>query len=128
MIQAAPSNSVTPVSQHRGAFVDQIALSANDSASKDTSKTETTTSNLGIPNKQRSLKLRIKVGSDLIARKKDELYSGLGLNTSSSSTGNDPEDSGGPSIDSPSSILRVSLIIFIYHLGLLKLLIYDLRC
>ncbi|XP_052189696.1 cysteine-tryptophan domain-containing zinc finger protein 7-like isoform X2 [Diospyros lotus] len=42
---------------------------------------------------QRTLKVRIKVGSD-IARKNAAIYSGLGLISPSSSTGNSPEESG----------------------------------
>lgn len=72
---------------------------------------------------QRSLKVRIKVGFDKLAKKRDELCSSLGLLSPSSSTGNNPEDNCGPPVESldvpfisPSSILRVSLtVVFIFY-------------
>ncbi|XWS08617.1 hypothetical protein CRYUN_Cryun40dG0017200 [Craigia yunnanensis] len=49
-----------------------------------------------IPNDQKSLKVRIKMGSDNKAKKTAAIYSGLGLDYSpSSSLGNSPEESGG---------------------------------
>ncbi|GJR53572.1 retrovirus-related pol polyprotein from transposon TNT 1-94 [Tanacetum coccineum] len=59
------------------------------------------------PSKQNSLRLRIKVGSDKPVRKNYEIYSGLGLLLSpSSSTGNDSEDIVGSTIESPGCVLR----------------------
>lgn len=64
---------------------------------------------------QRTLKVRIKVGSDSMARKNAAIYSGLGLdNSPSSSLGNSHEESGGMlpipqggADESPTSILQV---------------------
>ncbi|GJS80923.1 cullin, conserved site-containing protein [Tanacetum coccineum] len=59
------------------------------------------------PSEQNSLRLRIKVGSDKPVRKNYEIYSGLGLLLSpSSSTGNDSEDIVGSTIESPGCVLR----------------------
>lgn len=121
-LEGVPFNSVThaePVLPVRP------AAAADDFASKDTSslrvsigatclsKNETTASNLSNPTEQRSLKVRIKVGSDKSARKNVAIYSGLGLLSPSFSTGNYPEDSGGQPTEShdithysPGSILR----------------------
>ncbi|KAI8002833.1 MORC family CW-type zinc finger protein 3 [Camellia lanceoleosa] len=49
------------------------------------------------PTDQRTLKVRIKVGSDNRARKNAAIYSGLGLISPSSSMGNSPDESGGMS-------------------------------
>ncbi|KAI3505752.1 hypothetical protein L1887_27968 [Cichorium endivia] len=80
------------------------------------SKHETTTSNSANPSEQRSLKVRIKVGSDNSARKNAAIYSGLGLSSPSSSMGNDLEENDDLStefhgvinipLDSPETILR----------------------
>ncbi|PSS18209.1 MORC family CW-type zinc finger protein [Actinidia chinensis var. chinensis] len=66
------------------------------------------------PTDQRTLKVRIKVGSDKKARKNAAIYSGLGLISPSSSMGNSPEESGGMpsacqvSLDkSPNTILQI---------------------
>lgn len=103
---------------HKDVSVDQNVVSVDDVAIKDTSKNEATTSKLVNPTGQRSLKVRIKVGSYTPAIKKDEIYSGLGLLTPSS-TSNNSEDSSDSQIeshdmfDSAGSILRVSLIMCI---------------
>ncbi|KAL6971308.1 hypothetical protein U1Q18_030987 [Sarracenia purpurea var. burkii] len=73
-----------------------------------------------VPNKpvnpadQRTLKVRIKVGSDNTARKNTAIYTGLGLISPSSSMGNSTEESGGmPSEcqvtpdESPNRIIQV---------------------
>ncbi|XP_022721726.1 uncharacterized protein LOC111279098 isoform X2 [Durio zibethinus] len=50
----------------------------------------------GIPSDRKTLKVRIKMGSDNKAQKNAAIYSGLGLDCSpSSSLGNSPEESGG---------------------------------
>ncbi|KAL7178133.1 hypothetical protein ACSBR2_031306 [Camellia fascicularis] len=49
------------------------------------------------PTDQRTLKVRIKVGSDNRARKNAAIYSGLGLISPTSSMGNSPDESGGMS-------------------------------
>ncbi|XWS14057.1 hypothetical protein CRYUN_Cryun36dG0090800 [Craigia yunnanensis] len=69
----------------------------------------------GIPTDQKTLKVRIKMGSDNKAQKNDAIYSGLGLDYSpSSSLGNSPEKSGGTVMisqettsESPTIILQV---------------------
>lgn len=62
------------------------------------------------PTDQRTLKFRIKMGSDNMARK-NAIYSGLGLDDSpSSSSGNSPDESGGVppvSQESPTNIIQV---------------------
>lgn len=65
---------------------------------------------------QRTLKVRIKMNSDNTARKNVAIYSGLGLNSPSSSFGNSPEESGEmppPSQvtvdESPTDIIQVML-------------------
>ncbi|GJW32318.1 cullin, conserved site-containing protein [Tanacetum coccineum] len=66
------------------------------------------------PSEQNSLRLRIKVGSDKPVRKNYEIYSGLGLLLSpSSSTGNDSEDIGGSTIKSPGCVLRDMTSVFV---------------
>lgn len=112
-------NLVTPVSlirpavvsHHKDVVPSQNTLPVDVSASKNASKNEATTSSVANPSEQSSLRLRIKVGSDNPIRKNNEIYSGLGLLSPSSSTGNDSEDSGGSPIESPGCVLRVSLII-----------------
>ncbi|KAI3804649.1 hypothetical protein L1987_26352 [Smallanthus sonchifolius] len=143
-LEGAPS-SLNPVT-----LVDPVKLAAlhhkdvDDMASKDASllhgetflsKKETTTSNLVNPTEQRSLKVRIKVGSYNPAIKNDEIYGGLGLLTSSSSTSNNTEDSGDPLIeshdtplDSPSSILHYMSSIFVPGNRLLSPLNESLIC
>lgn len=82
------------------------------------------------PPDQRTLKVRIKVGSDNTAQKNAAIYSGLGLISPSSSTGNSHEESGGVPFESqylpgesPSCILQVSfflcfqIIILLLHCG-----------
>ncbi|KVH91484.1 uncharacterized protein LOC112528978 [Cynara cardunculus var. scolymus] len=121
-LEGVPLNSVT----HREPILPvRPAAAADDFASKDTSsllvsigatclsKNETIASNVVNPTEQRSLKVRIKVGSDKSARKNIAIYSGLGLLSPSFSTGNNPEDSGGQPTEShditpnsPGSILR----------------------
>ena len=68
------------------------------------------------PTDRRTLKVRIKVGSDKRARKNAAIYSGLGLISPSSSMGNSPEESGGmPSAcqvspdKPPNTILQVNI-------------------
>ncbi|KAL3508072.1 hypothetical protein ACH5RR_033454 [Cinchona calisaya] len=46
-------------------------------------------------NDQKTLKFRIKVGSDKMTQRNAAIYSGLGLTSPSSSTGNSPGESGG---------------------------------
>ncbi|GJR62487.1 cullin, conserved site-containing protein [Tanacetum coccineum] len=66
------------------------------------------------PSEQNSLRLRIKVGSDKPVRKNYEIYSGLGLLLSpSSSTGNDSEDIVGSTIESPGCVLRDMTSVFV---------------
>ncbi|KAE8734164.1 Tetratricopeptide repeat-like superfamily protein [Hibiscus syriacus] len=68
-----------------------------------------------IPSDQKTLKVRIKMGSDKKEQKVAAIYSGLGLDFSpSSSLGNSPDDSGGTlkisqetARETPSSILQV---------------------
>ncbi|KAK8635093.1 hypothetical protein V6N13_022970 [Hibiscus sabdariffa] len=68
-----------------------------------------------IPTDQKTLKVRIKVGSDAKVQKNAAIYSGLGLDDSpSSSCGNSPEESGGTvtaspgtTNESPTKILQV---------------------
>ncbi|XP_012455485.2 cysteine-tryptophan domain-containing zinc finger protein 7 [Gossypium raimondii] len=68
-----------------------------------------------IPTDQKTLKVRIKVGSDNKVQKNSAIYSGLGLDDSpSSSLGNSPEESGGTVMgsqgttnESPTKILQV---------------------
>ncbi|KAI3756062.1 hypothetical protein L1987_55875 [Smallanthus sonchifolius] len=152
-LEGAPSplNPVTLVDpvkpaslHHKDVYVDQNVPSVDDMANKDASllhgetflsKKETTTSKLVNPTEQRSLKVRIKVGSYNPAIKNDEIYGGLGLLTSSSSTSNNTEDSGDPPIeshdiplDSPSSILRDMSSIFVPGNRLLSPLNESLIC
>ena len=69
------------------------------------------------PTGQRVPKVRIKVGSVNAEKKNAEIYSGLGLdNSPSSSLGNSPGESGGMPLESqetlqesPTSILQVKL-------------------
>ncbi|TYI38858.1 hypothetical protein ES332_A02G058100v1 [Gossypium tomentosum] len=69
----------------------------------------------GIPSDQKTLKFRIKMGSDKKAQKIAAIYSGLGLDYSpSSSLGNSPDESGGTLMisqettsESPTRILQV---------------------
>ncbi|XP_057959592.1 cysteine-tryptophan domain-containing zinc finger protein 7-like [Malania oleifera] len=57
---------------------------------------EQATSQRSVPTDHRTLKVRIKVGSDSISQKNAAIYSGLGLdNSPSSSLGKSPEESGG---------------------------------
>ncbi|XWS53645.1 hypothetical protein CRYUN_Cryun10bG0018600 [Craigia yunnanensis] len=71
----------------------------------------------GIPSDQKTLKVRIKMGSDNKAKKNVAIYSGLGLDYSpSSSLGNSPEESGGTVMisqettsESPTRILQVMI-------------------
>nr|XP_043630346.1 cysteine-tryptophan domain-containing zinc finger protein 3-like [Erigeron canadensis] len=99
-ISATPLNPVTPACPARPAaasdqpnkILDLNQFSAVDLASQDASKTETTTSNLANPSVKRSMKVRLKVGFDKSKRVKDELLSGLGPLTSSSSTGINADD------------------------------------
>ncbi|GJW32320.1 cullin, conserved site-containing protein [Tanacetum coccineum] len=66
------------------------------------------------PSEQNSPRLRIKVGSDKPVRKNYEIYSGLGLLLSpSSSTGNDSEDIVGSTIESPGCVLRDMTSVFV---------------
>ncbi|XP_043719711.1 cysteine-tryptophan domain-containing zinc finger protein 7-like isoform X2 [Telopea speciosissima] len=62
------------------------------------------------PNDQKILKVRIKVGPDSSsAQKNAEIYSGLGLDMSPSSSFEDsPAESGGLSPESPTSILQIT--------------------
>ncbi|KAK9020056.1 hypothetical protein V6N11_054551 [Hibiscus sabdariffa] len=68
-----------------------------------------------IPTDQKTLKVRIKMGSDTKVQKNSAIYSGLGLDDSpSSSLGNSPEESGGTvtaspgtTNESPAKILQV---------------------
>ncbi|GMI80093.1 hypothetical protein HRI_001678600 [Hibiscus trionum] len=68
-----------------------------------------------IPTDQKTLKVRLKVGSDTKVQKNSAIYSGLGLDDSpSSSLGNSPEESGGTvtaspgtTNESPTKILQV---------------------
>ncbi|KAK1417898.1 hypothetical protein QVD17_27033 [Tagetes erecta] len=124
------ADPVKPATSHRrDVFVDHTVLSGDAMANKDTSslqgetcafKKENVSNSSVNPTEQRSLKVRIKVSYDKPAVTKDKLYSGLGLLSPSSSTGNNPESSGGPPIeshdipfDSPGSILSYMTSIFI---------------
>lgn len=73
-----------------------------------------TLNKLGNPTDLRTLKVRIKMNSDTTARKNVAIYSGLGLNSPSSSLENSPEESGDmppPSQvtvdESPTNIIQV---------------------
>ncbi|KAL8195772.1 hypothetical protein R6Q57_025525 [Mikania cordata] len=152
-LEGAPTqlNSVTLVEpakpaalHHKDVFMVQNVLSVDGIAQKDASllhgetrlpKNETTTSNSVNPTEQRSLKVRIKVRSYNPAIKKHEIYGGLGLLTPSSSTSNNPEDSGDSlikshdiSFDSLSSILRDMSSIFVPGNQLLSPLNDSLIC
>ncbi|GMI64091.1 hypothetical protein HRI_000078400 [Hibiscus trionum] len=86
------------------------ALVAEKSALKDESFNRA-----GIPSDQKTLKVRIKMGSDKKTQKIAAIYSGLGLDFSpSSSLGNSPDESGGTLMvsqettsKSPTKILQV---------------------
>ncbi|KAK1430835.1 hypothetical protein QVD17_13876 [Tagetes erecta] len=136
---------VKPVAlHHKGVSVDQNVLSVNNVASKDTSlfhgetflsKSEATAGNLVKPTEQRSLKVRIKVGSYKPAIKNDEIYDGLGLLSSPSSTSKNHEGSGDPPVEShdtplgsPDSILRDMSSIFVPGNRLLSPLNESLIC
>ncbi len=75
------------------------------------------------PTDHRTLKVRIKMSSDNMARK-NAIYSGLGLDDSpSSSSGNSPEESGGvPPVtqesvkESPTNIIQVMTILYFLSL------------
>ncbi|KAJ0802142.1 putative transcription factor & chromatin remodeling CW-Zn family [Helianthus annuus] len=131
---------------HKDVRVDQNAPSVDDVASKGTSlsrgetflsKNETPAGGLVNPTGQRSLKVRIKVGSYKPAIKNDEIYSGLGLLTPSSSMSNNTDDSSDndppieshdPPFDSPRSILRDMSSIFVPGSRLLSPLNESLLC
>ncbi|KAK9077719.1 hypothetical protein SSX86_006056 [Deinandra increscens subsp. villosa] len=147
-LEGAPAllNTVALIDPVKPAALHHKNVSVDDMASKDTSflhgetfpsKNETTTNSLVTtkPTGQRSLKVRIKLGSYKPAIKNDEIYGGLGLLTTSSSTGNNPEDSGDPPIeshdicfDSPHSILRDMSSIFVPGNQLLSPLNESLIC
>lgn len=68
------------------------------------------------PTNQRTLKVRIKMNSDNTSRKNVAIYSGLGLNSPSSSFGNSPDESGEmppasqvTADESPTDIIQVML-------------------
>nr|GEW53911.1 cullin, conserved site-containing protein [Tanacetum cinerariifolium] len=136
-LEGALLTPVTPVSLIRPAVVSdrkdvvpsQNTLPVNVSAIKNASKNEATTSNVANPSEQNSLRLRIKVGPDKPVRKNYEIYSGLGLLLSpSSSTGNDSEDIGGSTIESPGCVLRDMTSIFVPHDRLVSPLNESLLC
>ena len=64
-----------------------------------------------IPYDQKSLKVRIKMGSDNKAKKIAAIYSGLGLDYSPSSLGNSPEESGGTVTISQETISKSPTVI-----------------
>ncbi|MFS7928595.1 putative transcription factor & chromatin remodeling CW-Zn family [Helianthus anomalus] len=123
---------------------DQNVSSADVIASKDTSlshgetcfnKKKTATNKSVNPTEQRSLKVRIKVGYDKSSLKIDEIYSGLGLLTPSSSTGNNTEVGGGLPVGSrdtpfasPAGILGDMTSIFVPGNRLLSPLNESLMC
>ncbi|XP_071727338.1 cysteine-tryptophan domain-containing zinc finger protein 7-like [Rutidosis leptorrhynchoides] len=117
-----PSGNVRPMTalNNRNVSGDQNALSA----SKDLKKSE----NITNPCEKRSLKVRIKVGFENLAKKKVEVCSSLGLISPSSSRSNNPDDSGGPPIESPSSLLRDMTSIFVPGNRLLSPLNENLLC
>ncbi|KAJ9181948.1 hypothetical protein P3X46_005991 [Hevea brasiliensis] len=85
---------------------------------------------------QRTLKVRIKVGPDSVARKNAAIYSGLGLdNSPSSSLGNSPEESDGmlPVVqqiadESPTSILQTMISFPVPGVALISPLHESLLC
>ncbi|KAK9065571.1 hypothetical protein SSX86_014972 [Deinandra increscens subsp. villosa] len=137
----APLSSVTcadhvePAASHnRDVFLDQNVVSAVSHGKTCSIKKETTKGNSVNPTEQRSLKVRIKVGYHKSAIKKDEIYSGLGLLSPSSSMGNNPEVSGGPTeshdipCGSPDGILGDMTSIFVPGNRLLSPLNESLLC
>ncbi|KAK7329412.1 hypothetical protein VNO77_23579 [Canavalia gladiata] len=127
----APTN-VPPLARPENAshsshsFHDLRAASVNDSVKKDKGVSssdiaerctlkDNTTKKTGNPTDQRTLKFRIKMKSNTLAQKNAEIYSGLGLdNSPSSSMGNSPlESEGMPPVseenaeDSPTGIIQV---------------------
>lgn len=80
------------------------------------------------PTDQKTLRVRIKMGSDNAARKNAAIYCGLGLISPSSSTGHSPDESGGEPLESqenpdesPASILQVSFYLC-FHIIMFLLL------
>ncbi|KAI3506667.1 hypothetical protein L1887_21230 [Cichorium endivia] len=111
--QSSVSQPARKGSSNNGVLKQEISTSCGD---KSTSKGDQSVNNLMKDSDQKSLKVRIKVGSDNLAtRKKAEIYSGLGLDISpSSSMEASPVDSNGffhmPPDDqnvSPTSILEM---------------------
>ncbi|XP_059632711.1 cysteine-tryptophan domain-containing zinc finger protein 7-like [Cornus florida] len=88
-------------------------LSSGQVADKLCMKFEPSSNKSIYPTNQRTLKVRIKVGSDNKVPKNAAIYSGLGLISPSSSTGNSQEESGGIILESqeqsesPTSILQI---------------------
>ncbi|XP_059663510.1 cysteine-tryptophan domain-containing zinc finger protein 7-like [Cornus florida] len=88
-------------------------LSSGQVADKLCMKFEPSSNKSIYPTNQRTLKVRMKVGSDYKVPKNAAIYSGIGLISPSSSTGNRPEESGGIILESeeqsesPTSILQI---------------------
>lgn len=97
-------------------------ISSNDVAGRFTLKDDSRTKT-GNSAEQRTLKFRIKMNSNILVKKNAEIYSGLGLDDSpSSSMGNSPAESEGnlpvsqqKAEDSPTSIIQVSDLFLFIH-------------
>lgn len=96
-------------------------ISSSDIAERCTSKDDST-KKTGNSTDQRPLKFRIKMKSNILAPNNAEIYSGLGLdNSPSSSMGNSPVESEGmPPVsqenaeDSPNGIIQVEVLLYFY--------------
>lgn len=98
----------------------ELGISSNSIAERCTLKDDTS-KKTGNSNDQRTLKFRIKMKSNILSQKNAEIYSGLGLDISpSSSTGNSPVESEGmPPVsqenaeDSPTGIIQVEDLFYL---------------
>lgn len=120
----APAPRGPPVN---GKVKQEVHMSSAKTGDKFTSNGQQPVNNFANTSDQTSLKVRLKVGSDnLSTRKKAEIYSGLGLDVSpSSSLEASPVDSDDfchvprdtPCHESPTSILEVGIVPNIYFLS-----------
>lgn len=120
------SHSLHLVHDLRAASVDDSVkkdrgISSNDAVKRSTLKDDATIKT-GNSTDQRSLKFRLKVKPKILPQKNAEIYSGLGLDDSpSSSMGNSPVESDGTppaskekAEDSPTGIIQVGDLFYFY--------------
>lgn len=87
-----------------------------------------------IPTDQKTLRVRIKMGSDKAPQKNAAIYCGLGLISPSSSMGHSPDASGGEALESqespaesPASIIKVNFYLY-FQIGVSLLLSGSIIC